>query len=148
MAAVGAVIPVVPVPLVATVFVAAGAPLSELELKARVHRRMGELEAAGARVYIPRRDLDYAMVVGLRLSRHLAISRDGLYTAEPAELNVLSYYANSIAHLPREAGGGGGNPRRASVFENGMARARPPRGLDSTASTELRPQLHGGDEQP
>ena len=103
MAAVGAVIPVVPVPLVATVFVRdAGAALSELDLKARVHELIGELEAAGARVYIPRKDLDYGVVVGLRMLtlRHLVRQgEDGLYTAVPSELTVLRYYANSIAHL-------------------------------------------------
>jgi glycerol-3-phosphate O-acyltransferase len=103
MAAVGAVVPVVPVPLVATVFVRdAGAALSELDLKARVHELIGELEAAGARVYIPRKDLDYGIVVGLRMLtlRHLVLQRDdGLYTPVPSELTVLRYYANSIAHL-------------------------------------------------
>jgi glycerol-3-phosphate O-acyltransferase len=103
MGAVGAVIPVVPVPLVATVFVRdAASSLSELDLKARVHELIGELEAAGARVYIPRRDLDYGVVVGLRMLtlRHLVRQgEDGLYTAAPGEMTVLRYYANSIAHL-------------------------------------------------
>jgi glycerol-3-phosphate O-acyltransferase len=103
MSAVGAVIPVVPVPLVATVFVREpAAALGELELKARVHALIGELEAAGARVYIPRSDLDYGVVVGLRMLtlRHLVRQGDdGLYAPVPAELTVLRYYANSIAHL-------------------------------------------------
>ena len=102
MRAVGAVIPVVPVPLVATVFVRAPqAALSELEMKARVHELLTELEQAGARVYIPRRDLDYAIVVGLRMLtlRHLVAEADGLYSAASSELRVLRYYANSVAHL-------------------------------------------------
>ncbi len=101
MAAIGAVIPVLPVPLVAAVLVQAGEPLSELELKARAHRLITDLEAAGAHVYIPRRDQDYAIVAGLRMLtlRHLVEEQDGLYTAKPAELNVLRYYANSIVHL-------------------------------------------------
>lgn len=102
MAAVGAVIPVVPVPLVASVFLeSGGAGLSELDLKALVHRRMAALEAAGAHVYIPRRDLDYAIVAGLRnlTLRHIVIESEGLYRANPAEALVLRYYANSIAHL-------------------------------------------------
>ncbi|MFL5539595.1 MAG: 1-acyl-sn-glycerol-3-phosphate acyltransferase [Longimicrobiaceae bacterium] len=103
MGAVGEVIPVVPVPLVATVFVRdPEAALSELDLKARVHELIGELEAAGARVYIPRSDLDYGITVGLRMLtlRHLVLQRaDGLYTAAPGEHTVLRYYANSIAHL-------------------------------------------------
>jgi len=103
MGEVGAVIPVVPVPLVATVFVRdPAAALGELDLKARVHALIGELEAAGARVYIPRSDLDYGIVVGLRMLtlRHLVRQgADGLYTPVSAELTVLRYYANSIAHL-------------------------------------------------
>jgi glycerol-3-phosphate O-acyltransferase len=107
MGAVGRVIPVVPVPLVASVFVDRPADaLSELELKAEVHRRMGELEAAGSNVYIPRRDRDYAIVAGLRMLtlRHLVEEKDGLFRARPEEMPVLRYYANSIAHLPRETG--------------------------------------------
>jgi glycerol-3-phosphate O-acyltransferase len=102
MRAVGDVVPVVPVSLVATVFVRdPAAALSELELKARVHDLIGELEEHGARVYIPRADLDYALVVGLRMltERHLVLERDGLFTAAPAEMHVVRYYANSIAHL-------------------------------------------------
>jgi len=53
-------------------------------------------------VYIPRKDLDYGVVVGLRMLtlRHLVRQGDdGLYTPVPSELTVLRYYANSIAHL-------------------------------------------------
>jgi glycerol-3-phosphate O-acyltransferase len=105
MGAVGRAIPVVPVPLVASVFVERpGDALSELDLKAEVHRRMSQLEAAGSNVYIPRRDRDYAIVAGLRMLtlRHLVEEQDGLYRARPEEMHVLRYYANSIAHLPRE----------------------------------------------
>jgi glycerol-3-phosphate O-acyltransferase len=107
MEAVGRVIPVLPVPLVASVFTdRPGVALSELELKAEVHQRMEGLEAAGALVYIPRRDRDYAIVAGLRMLtlRHLVDEADGLYRARPEEMHVLRYYANSIAHLPRETG--------------------------------------------
>ena len=107
MAAVGAVVPVLPVPLVASVFVeeseraAGGRALSLLELKAAAWRRMAALEAAGARVYVPRRDQDYAIEAGLRVLtlRHLVEERDGLYAARAEELPLLRYYANSIAHL-------------------------------------------------
>jgi glycerol-3-phosphate O-acyltransferase len=105
MAAVGAVVPVVPVPLVASVFVERAerglGPLSLLELKASAWRRMAELEAAGARVYVPRSDQDYAIAAGLRMLtlRHLVEEREGLYAAREDELPLLRYYANSIAHL-------------------------------------------------
>ena len=102
MDAVGRVIPVLPVSLTATVFVRdPEVALSELELKARVAELMEEVERAGGRVYVPRRDMDYALTVGLRMLtlRHLVHERDGLFTANRAELPLLRYYANSIAHL-------------------------------------------------
>ncbi|HVT18017.1 MAG TPA: 1-acyl-sn-glycerol-3-phosphate acyltransferase [Thermoanaerobaculia bacterium] len=106
MAAVGRAVPVVPVPLVASVFVRQaalhpGRALSALDLKVAAHRRIGELAAAGAQVYIPRRDQDYAIEAGLRMLilRHLVEVRDGLYAACPRELTLLRYYANSIEHL-------------------------------------------------
>jgi glycerol-3-phosphate O-acyltransferase len=102
MRSVGAVVPVVPVPLIATVFV--GNPerrMSSLEIKAEVERLIERLERAGARVYVPRRDFDYAITVGLRmlLLRHLVDEDEGLYAARPEDLPLLRYYANSIAHL-------------------------------------------------
>jgi len=102
MDAIRRIVPVVPVPLIATVFIRRqGSPLSELELKAEVEHLIDRLDAAGAHTYVPRRDLDYALTVGLRmlLLRHLVEERDGLYLARPQELHVLRYYANSIAHL-------------------------------------------------
>jgi glycerol-3-phosphate O-acyltransferase len=102
MAAVGRVVPVVPVALAATVFLRhANAALSELEVKAEVGRVLAQLEAAGAHVYVPRRDLDYALTVGLRMlrMRRLVVEREGLLSARPEELPLLRYYANSIAHL-------------------------------------------------
>jgi glycerol-3-phosphate O-acyltransferase len=102
MAAIAAVIPVVPVPLVATVFVRdPDRPRTELELKAEVLTLMGELSRRGAHVYVPRKDQDYAITVGLRMLtlRHLVDEKDGLYSARREELPLLTYYANSVAHL-------------------------------------------------
>jgi glycerol-3-phosphate O-acyltransferase len=102
MQAVGRVVPVLPVPLIATVFVAQpGRALSELELKAEVERLLERLRAAGARVYVPRGDFDYALTVGLRMLRlrRLVEEKDGLFRTREDELPLLAYYANSIAHL-------------------------------------------------
>src|SRR3954466_4884886 len=76
-------------------------PRSELELKGRALRLIEALEAAGAHVYIPRRDQGYAIEAGLRMLtlRHLVEERDGLYVARQEEMHVLRYYANSIGHL-------------------------------------------------
>ena len=102
MGAVGRVIPVLPVSLVATVLVREpGAQLSELEVKGRVSELVDAVTAAGAHVYVPRKDMDYAVTVGLRMltMRHLVLESDGLFAPNPAEMLVLRYYANSIAHL-------------------------------------------------
>ena len=102
MAAVGRVVPVVPVALMATVFTLhPQRALSQLELKAEVQALLERLEAAGAHVYVPRRDLDYALGVGLRMLtlRRLVEEKEGLFIARPGELPLLGYYANSIAHL-------------------------------------------------
>src|SRR6266850_2921931 len=102
MQAVGRVVPVVPVALMATVFVRhPERALSELELKAEVAPLVAALEARGAHIYVPRGDFDYALTVGLRMLRlrRLVEDRDGLYQARSSELDLLRYYSNSIAHL-------------------------------------------------
>ena len=103
MARIGEVVPVLPVPLVATVLLRDGAgALSELELKASVQALMDGVEAAGGHVYVPRTDRDYALTVGLRMLTLRGLVHehdDGLFQANPDELTILRYYANSIAHL-------------------------------------------------
>jgi glycerol-3-phosphate O-acyltransferase len=96
------VVPVVPVALIATVFCANPEKrISELELKAEVGQLLRRLEAAGAHVYVPRGDLDYAVTVGLRMLRlrHLLEEADGLFKVNAAEAQVVRYYANSISHF-------------------------------------------------
>src|SRR6266513_3154913 len=102
MRSVGQVVPVVPVPLMATVFVRnPERRLAALELKAEVEQLIERLDRSAARVYVPRRDLDYALDVGLRmlLMRHLVDEVEGIYLAREEELPLLRYYANSVAHL-------------------------------------------------
>jgi glycerol-3-phosphate O-acyltransferase len=102
MRSVGRVVPVLPVSLVATVLLRRpDGRLSELELKAEALRMIEELSGAGAHIYIPRADQDYAVTVGLRMLtlRKLVMEKDGLYSPLPEELPLLRYYANSIRHL-------------------------------------------------
>ena len=104
---VGAVVPVLPVSLVARAVLSAGeGGLSSLELKGAVYDLMQALARAGAHVYIPRSDQEYAMEVGLRalLLRRMVLLEDGLYRANPEERALLAYYANAIAHLRADAG--------------------------------------------
>lgn len=98
---IGEVVPVVPVSLIATVFLRnQGRSLSELEIKAEAHGLMSELEQCGAHIYIPRSDRDYAFTVGLRMLtlRHIVEESDGIYRSRDEETQILHYYANSIAH--------------------------------------------------
>lgn len=102
MKAVGQVVPVVPVALMATVFVRhPGRALSELELKAEAAELITALESRGAHIYVPRGDLDYALTVGLRMLRlrKLVDERDGLFQVRADQIKLVEYYANSIAHL-------------------------------------------------
>jgi len=99
---VGKLVPVLPVPLVATVLMRDDTrALSELELKSAVAELVRTLEARHARLYLPRGDWDYAVSAGLRMlvQRHLVDATDGLYRARADEAPLLRYYANSIAHL-------------------------------------------------
>jgi glycerol-3-phosphate O-acyltransferase len=99
MARIARIIPVLPVSLVSAVFTAQpDRAQSEIELKAEVLVRWRELEEAGAQVYVPRGDRDYAVTFGLRtlVQRHLVTAENGLFRAVPGELPLLRYYANAI----------------------------------------------------
>jgi glycerol-3-phosphate O-acyltransferase len=103
MEAIGAIIPVLPVSLVASVLqVSPPDGWSELELKAAVLERLHVLEVHGARNYIPRNDQDYAFHVGLRMLvlRRLVVAQRGIYRPAAGSARLLAYYANAIAHLP------------------------------------------------
>ncbi len=100
---IGAVIPAVPVALVATVVLKLeGKAIGELELKSKIFELISNLESNGAYTHIPREDRDYAVSTGLRMLtlRHIVEKTDqGLFRANPKETILLEYYANSIAHL-------------------------------------------------
>jgi len=102
MQRIGAITPVLPVALVATVF--ARSPqlsINELELKSEVFTLLQKLELAGYRAYIPRSDRDYAVTVGVRMLtlRHILTDQEGEFSVNQKELPLLEYYANSIKHL-------------------------------------------------
>jgi glycerol-3-phosphate O-acyltransferase len=101
MARIAQIVPVLPVPLLATVLERAGGEaLSRMELMARVQSLVEDLRARGVHVHVPRQDLDYAVESGLRIlaMRHLVTEADGLYAIAPKEATIVRYYANSIAH--------------------------------------------------
>ena len=55
----------------------------ELELKAAVHELMRDVEAAGAHVYVPRTDRDYALAVGLRMLTCAAVLEETEDSSSP-----------------------------------------------------------------
>lgn len=102
MQRVGKITPILPVALVTSVFAAdRDRRFTALELKGAVFELLVRLERAGHRAYIPRSDRDYAVTVGVRMLtlRRILLESDGFYRANPDELALLHYYANSIAHL-------------------------------------------------
>jgi glycerol-3-phosphate O-acyltransferase len=101
MQAVAKVVPVLPVSLVATLLLRAGANgLSEEEMRSRAETLIGELRAHGTHVHVPRQDPAYMVHVGLRmlLLRRLVAKTDERYAGNPRETVLLRYYANAIAH--------------------------------------------------
>lgn len=104
MTAVGRIVPVLPVSLVAELFVTEpGRFWTEAEVRARAQELQKQYESLGAHVYVPRSDPDYSVLVGLRMLtlRRLVLEEEGRFRVNPAELPVLRYYANAIAHLTR-----------------------------------------------
>ena len=102
MKAVGRVVPVLPVSLVARVFVdSPEQSFSEEEIRTQSLDLQRRYEALGAHVYVPRSDADYSVLVGLRMLtlRNLVIETQGRYRVNPAETALVQYYANAIAHL-------------------------------------------------
>ena len=99
---VGRAVPTSPVSLVA--FILAQDPervFSLSEIMNRTHDLMARLEKQGGHVYIPRRDRDYTVQVGLRMLtlRHIVLKEGGGFRVSPDESKILNYYANSISHL-------------------------------------------------
>jgi glycerol-3-phosphate O-acyltransferase len=93
------VIPVLPVSLVASIFVQAPQrQLSEFEVKAHVHRLMEELQGQGVPVYVPRRGAEQSVSAALNMLRlrRMVVETEGLFRADPDSSDILSYYANAM----------------------------------------------------
>ena len=102
MRRIGDVVPVVPVATLASVLVECPERAwTRLELEVAVQQRIQELQTGGARVYIPRNDRRYSFDVGLRMLmlRRVVLEERGELRAKLDELDLLRFYASSIAHL-------------------------------------------------
>ncbi len=95
------VVPVVPVALVCEVLLKnQSAWKSELELKAQCSERIKQLAAAGAPIEISSSALESVLGSALEAinGRGLLEEKDNLYRLKASEIEIISYYANSIAH--------------------------------------------------
>ena len=98
------IVPVLPVSLVAGVLLERREPwLSEFDIKARVHGLIEELQAQGAPVHVPTRGAELSVTTAFKMLRlrRMVIESDGLFSADPKSLDILSYYANAMEHWQR-----------------------------------------------
>jgi glycerol-3-phosphate O-acyltransferase len=109
MAEIGRAVPVPPVPLVASLFAQRPKEYRTLDQLAEAVAALGErLQSTGARLQLPADDLSSALRAGLRaLIRRGILERqvDG-FTVVAGERDLLTYYANSIAHLVSDQASG------------------------------------------
>jgi len=95
------VVPVVPVALVCEVLLKNQSVWkSELELKGQCSERIKQLAAAGAPIDISSSALESVLGSALEAinGRGLLEEKDNLYRVKESEIEIISYYANSIAH--------------------------------------------------
>lgn len=95
------IVPVIPQPLVATVFL--NAPhkwLSPLDVKAQVRQLIEDLASKGVVVNIPEKDREEAINRALHMMtlRRMIRIRDGLYIMRPDAEKILSYYAATLQY--------------------------------------------------
>ncbi len=96
---INAVVPVLPVPLIAAVIEDAMEPLSPADIEVQFAAWVVKLSEA--HIHLPRDDLSYAVKLGLRMlsERSIILQTDGCYCVNPEQKDILGFYANSIRHL-------------------------------------------------
>jgi glycerol-3-phosphate O-acyltransferase len=114
MTAIADVVPVLPVSLVAKVFVdAMDDAMDILEIERRINRLQNELAARGAPVFEVNRSTRARVIseaLHMLLLRRMVTEANGVYRAVPEEQTLMTYYANAIAQWwepapPRECPG-------------------------------------------
>ena len=110
MRRIDAVMPVLPVPLLARMLLEVEAPLPRDALERQWNARLRALEAGDAVLHVPRGNPAYALENALRLlrDRNLLEETDAGIAIAPAERELFAFYAASIAHV--EAGTGDAAP--------------------------------------
>jgi glycerol-3-phosphate O-acyltransferase len=100
MRAVGMLVPVLPVSVIAYILVSAPEEtLTSSEIKARVRALTSSLESRGVWVLLRGGERDVEDGLGLLAARRLITDDEGLYRICPREIELLRYYAASISHL-------------------------------------------------
>ena len=98
MQTIGEIMPVVPVPVIAWIFVRdPRGVLSTSEITARARVLMSDLQERGSTAPLKGSDLEAAL--RLLTVRHALIADGDLYRAAPGSEKILCYYANAISHL-------------------------------------------------
>jgi glycerol-3-phosphate O-acyltransferase len=101
MDAIRQVIPVLPVPLVAMIFVRRpDQSFSALDIEHQANRLIAEIQNQDAPIFVSSYSRIENIIAALDMLtiRHLVIEADGMYRADPQMLDILSYYANAIVH--------------------------------------------------
>jgi len=94
-------VPALPVSLVATVMLESDSRgMQAVEVQAKVERLIADLQADGAPVYVSSRKRVESVLNALNILvlRRLVQESRGIFRIIPEEMDVLSYYANAIAH--------------------------------------------------
>ena len=105
MEGITAVIPVLPVPLVAAVFQENPKySLTAFQVEERVNGLITEIQANGAPVFVSTRSRVQNTLTALQMlkTRRLLHESNGEYNADPDMKDVLNYYANSVTHWRTE----------------------------------------------
>jgi glycerol-3-phosphate O-acyltransferase len=108
MDAIKEVLPALPVSLVATVMLESGQKgMRAFEVEARVNRLIADLQEDGAQVYVsPLKRVESILnALNMLVLRRLVRESQGIYRIIPEEADVMSYYANAIAHWRHGCGG-------------------------------------------
>jgi hypothetical protein len=77
------------------------------EVQTQVNRLIADLQGKGAHVYVsPRQPVESILnALNMLVLRRLVQESQGIYRTIAAELSVLSYYANAIAHWRHDSPG-------------------------------------------
>ncbi|SEP14767.1 glycerol-3-phosphate acyltransferase [Salinihabitans flavidus] len=99
-----AAVPVLPVPMVASILQDATAPLSRAQVQDAFAARIEALK--DAHVYLPEGESSRAVEAGLRAlcERQVIAERGGVFAIDPAQADTVAFYANSIRHFRPDSG--------------------------------------------